>query len=84
MNIFTIAFEILNVPYPGDGLIPALADKIVIVPSLSFKKLTQRLTIAKTLRTFTAINQSNSLRFVSQMVPYCIIPWQTISPSNSP
>jgi len=84
MNMFIIAFEILKVPYAGDGLIPAEADKIVTVPYLSFRKLIHKDTIANTLLTFTAINQSHSLRFVSLTVPCYIIPWHTINPSISP
>lgn len=68
MNIFTIAFEILKVAYPGAGLTPAEAERIVIDPK-GFMKLTQREAVANTLQIFTAIILSHSFKFVSLTVP---------------
>jgi hypothetical protein len=70
MNIFTIAFEMLKVPYAGEGFIPAEAVRIVIVPCLSFKKFTHREAKANTLLTLTAIIRSHSFKFDSLIVPY--------------
>ena len=69
MNILTIAFEMLNVAYPGAGLIPADAESIVIVPH-SLMKFTHREAVANTLRMFTAIIQSHSFKLDSLTVPY--------------
>lgn len=66
--MLTIAFEMLNVAYPGAGLIPAEADKIVIVPH-SLIKFTQREAVAKTLHMLTAIIRSHSFKLVSLTVP---------------
>jgi len=70
MNIFTIAFDILNVAYAGEGLVPAEAESIVMVPYLSLRKFTHNEAIANTLLTLTAIILSHSLRLDSQIVPY--------------
>lgn len=72
--MLTIDFETEKAACPGEGFKPELPERIVMHPSRSFKKETQREAIEKTDLTLTFIMRSHSFRFVSRTVPGVIIP----------